>query len=585
MRNQDIARIFTEIADMLEIKDENPFRVRAYRRAAMAIGGFPRDASGMSREELRKIPGIGEDLAMKIREIADTGTCKFYDDLKKKSPAGLTQLLTIPGLGPKTAKFLYSEFNVRTVEELEKLVREHRLKGLRGFKEKSERNILRGIELMKKGTDRVPLGRILPVAQRLMEGLREKKAPVKNLAIAGSLRRWKETIRDIDLLATSADPAKVMEVFTGLPEVKQVLAKGGTKTTVILEEGIQADLRVVEEDSFGAALCYFTGSKEHNIRLREMAVKRGLKINEYGVFDQNGKKTGGKREEDVYNILGLPFIPPEMREDSGEIEAALEGRLPRVVQLSDIRGDLHVHSKWSDGGHTFEELADTAIKHGYSYLAVTDHSKGLGIARGLTVERMLEEIKLLDALNRKLKGTVRILKGVEVDIRSDYTLDFPDELLARLDVVNASIHTGFRQSSAQITKRIVSAMRNPFVNIISHPTGRLIGEREAYELDMDDVFREAKETGTALEINSFPARLDLNDSMARRAKEKGISIAISTDAHLLSHFDYMAYGVATARRAWLEPGEVINTMGVEELLKTLRKKRMVLAGTGPAPEN
>ncbi len=576
MINSEAARIFSEIAGMLELADENPFRVRAYRRAAMVVEGHPNDISKMSKEELKEIPGIGDDLASKLIEIVQTGTCQAYEEAKKKIPQGLSLLLTVPGLGPKTARAIYEKFRIKDIAELERLAREHRLKGaVPKIKEKTEQNILRGIGLARMGTGRKPIGRVLPVAADLINTLRAT-APVKQLEIAGSLRRWKETIGDIDILATSKDPRKVMDVFTGLPRVKQVIAKGDTKSTVILPDGIQADLRVVEEGSFGAALCYFTGSKEHNIRLREMGMKKGLKINEYGIFDKKGEKTGGEKEQDVYDALGLPFIPPEIREDSGEIEAALKGILPKLVRLEDIKGDLHAHTKLSDGNYSIEEIAQAAMKKGWSYVAITDHSKGLGIARGLDEERLLEEIKQIDAINSKLnKLSFRVLKGVEVNIRTDNTLDLPDEILSRLDIVNASIHSGFRQSKETITGRITAAMKDPFVTTLSHPTGRLLGEREAYQVDMEEVLSTALETGTAIEINSFPARLDLNDTAARRAGDMGIPIAINTDAHILEHFNYMAYGVAIARRAWLEPKNIANTLNVKELIELLHKKRLI----------
>ncbi|MDA8087113.1 MAG: DNA polymerase/3'-5' exonuclease PolX [Nitrospiraceae bacterium] len=575
MKNSEAARIFSEMANMLDLAEENPFRIRAYRRAAMVIEGLPRDIAGMSKEELKKIPGIGEDLASKLLEIVETGTCRAYEAARRRSPAGLSLLLTIPGLGPKTARAIYEKFPIGSIDELERLAAAHRLKAeIPKIKDKTEQNILRGIELVRKSAGRMPLGRALPVARDMISMLREK-APVKQLSIAGSLRRWKETVGDIDILATSGDPGGVMDAFVNLPQVKQVLAKGETKSTVILSEGVQSDLRVVEEDSFGAALCYFTGSKEHNIRLREMGVKKGLKINEYGIFDRKGKKIGGLKEEDVYRILGLPFIPPELREDSGEIAAALSGRLPELIELKDIKGDLHVHTKLSDGHNTALELAQAAIARGWAYIAITDHSKGLGIARGLSVERMLEEIAEIDALNSRLRG-FRILKGVEVDIRSDNSLDLPDEILSRLDIVNASVHSGFRQTSGKITGRIVAAMRNPFVTTVSHPTGRLLGERDAYPVDMEEVLKAAAGTGTAIEINAFPARLDLNDITARRARDMGIPLVINTDTHILEHFDYMSYGVAIARRAWLEPKDVVNTYEVNKMLEVLHKKRLVL---------
>jgi len=572
MKNQEIARIFNEIADLLEIKGENPFRIRAYRRAALNIEGLTKDVAEITKDELVKIPGIGQDLAGKIQEYVGTGKLQFYEELKKEVPGGLSLLLSVPSLGPKTARLLFEKLKIKNLEDLERSAREHKLSGLPGIKDKTEENILKGIEMLKRGMERHPLGKVMPIANDILQHLKSK-APVGKLSIAGSIRRWKDTIKDIDILATSRNPKSVMNVFIHLPQVKDVLMHGPTKSSVIVREGLQVDLRVVEEDSFGAAMAYFTGSKAHNIRLREMAVKSGLKINEYGVFrEKDDKKLGGKEEEDVYRILGLPYIPPELREDTGEIEAAMAGRLPKLIAPGDIRGDLHVHSKWSDGSHDFRELTDEARKRGYEYIAITDHSKGLGIARGLSAERLMEEKKEIDAINKKLKG-FRLIAGIEVDIRSSGDMDFPDEILKRLDIIVASIHSGFNQNKAQITKRLVSAMRNPYVSIIAHPTGRLIGERDPYDVDMNEVLNVAKETGTALEINAYPLRLDLNDVHAKMAKEKGVPVVISTDTHITSHFDYMTYGVSIARRGWLEKEDVLNAQSYNFLLKALHKNR------------
>jgi DNA polymerase (family X) len=572
MKNQEIAKIFNDVADVLEIKGENPFRIRAYRRAALNIEGLTRDVSEIPKEELLKIPGIGQDLAGKIEEYVNTGKLQSYEDLKKEVPEGLSTLLSVPSLGPKTAKLLYEKLKVKDLDELERFGREHKLSGLPGIKEKTEENILKGIEMLKRGIERQPLGKVLPIANDILEHLKSK-APVKKLVIAGSIRRWKDTIKDIDILATSRKPKAFMDVFVHLPQVKEILMRGPTKSSIIIHEGLQVDLRVVEEESFGAALAYFTGSKAHNIRLREMAVKAGLKINEYGIFkEKDDKKLGGEKEEDIYKILGLPYIPPELREDAGEIEAALEGRLPVLVDLKDIKGDLHVHTRLSDGSHDFDELIEAAMKRGYEYIAITDHSKGLGIARGLSAERLLEEKREIDAINKRLNG-FRLIAGTEVDIRSNGEMDFPDEVLKQLGIVVASIHSGFRQSKDKIMKRLISAMRNPYVSIIAHPTGRLIGERDPYEIDMEEILKVAKETGTAIEINAYPLRLDINDVYAKKAKEMGVPIVISTDTHLISQFDYMAYGVSIARRGWLEKKDILNTLSCALLLKRLKKKK------------
>lgn len=569
MKNQEIARIFNEIADLLEIKGENPFRIRAYRRAAQNIEGLPKSVEDIPKEELLKVPGIGQDLAGKIEEYLKTGKIQAHEELKHEIPEGLLTLLSVPGLGPKTSKLLYEKLKIKGLDDLQRLASEHKLAGLPGIKEKTEDNILKGIKMLKRGKERQPLGKVLPIANDILEHLK-KKAPVSKIDLAGSVRRWKDTIKDIDILATSDNPKEVMRVFVHLPHVKDVLMQGPTKSTVIIHEDLQVDLRVVEKESYGAALAYFTGSKAHNIRLREMAMKKGLKINEYGIFrEKDNKKVGGAKEDDVYKILGLPYIPPELREDQGEIEAAQQRRLPKLVTLEDIKGDLHVHSKWSDGSHTFEQLVDAAKEHGYSYIAITDHSKGLGIARGLTGERLLEQKKEVDAINKKLKG-FRIIHGIEVDIRSDGSLDISDDVLKDLDIVVASIHSGFKQQKKQLTYRLVSAMKNPYVSIIAHPTGRLIGERDAYDVDMDEILTVAKKTGTAIEINAYPLRLDINDTYAKRAKEMGIPIVIATDTHVTNQYDYMRYGVSIARRGWLEKDDVLNTLAVDKLLKRLK---------------
>lgn len=569
MKNQEIAKIFNEIAGLLEIKNDNPFRIRAYRRAALNVEGLTRNVEDLSEDELLEVPGVGKELAAKIAEYIKTGNIAAHEELKKEIPQIVLDLESVPGLGPKTAMLLHEKLHIKSIDELAKLAEEHKLAGLPGIKGKTEENILKGIGMLRRGQERSPLGKVLPIAQDLVDQLR-LKAPLTRIDIAGSLRRWKDTIKDIDILAMSDNPKEVMRVFVHLPHVKEVIMQGPTKSSVVIKEGLQVDLRVVEKESYGAALAYFTGSKEHNIRLREMAVKRGLTINEYGIFRvKDNTKLGGEKEEDTYKILDLQYVPPEMREDRGEIEAAIEGKLPKLVTVNDIKGDLHVHSKWSDGSHTFEQLAEVVKEHGYSYFALTDHSQGLGVARGLTAERLAEQKREIDTLNKKLKN-IRILHGTEVDIRSDGTLDFHDDVLQTLDIVVASIHSGFKQTKEQLTSRIVAAMKNPYVSIIAHPTGRLIGERDAYEVDMDEILKTAKETGTAMEINAYPLRLDLSDIYAKKAKELRIPIVISTDAHVTTQFNFMSYGVSIARRSWLEKEDIANTLEVKQLLKKLK---------------
>ncbi|MBU5612105.1 DNA polymerase/3'-5' exonuclease PolX [Geomonas azotofigens] len=572
MKNREIARMFEEIADIMEIRQDNVFKIRAYRRAALNLEGLNRDLAQMSHKELLEIPGIGADLAARIEEHLQTGTMAYHDQLKQEVPAGVFALLAVPDLGPKTAKAIYEALSITSLEELEQAAREHRLVGIKGIKEKTEENILKGIQAVKRGRERQPLGRMLPAAEELVAALKQM-APLERIEVAGSIRRRRDSIKDIDIVATSPDPASVMEAFLNLPQVHDVIMRGPTRASVTIREGVQVDLRVVEPASYGAALAYLTGSQAHNVRLREMAQKRGLKINEYGIFrEEDNVRLGGDHEEDVYRLLDLPFVPPVLREDRGEIEAAQAGKLPQLVTREQIRGDLHVHSRWSDGAHGIADLAEAARLRGLFYIAVTDHSQGLGVARGLTVERLREQHAEIRELNRGLKG-FRVLHGTEMDIRGDGTLDFPDEALKELDVVVASIHSGFSNSKEVMTARIVAAMRNPYVHIIAHPTGRIIGEREGYQLDMEEVLQAARETGTALEINAYPLRLDLEDRYVRRAKELGVKIAINTDSHVKSQFETLHWGIAVAQRGWLERADVLNTLTADELLKTLKKKR------------
>lgn len=572
MKNQEIATIFGRMADLLELKGDNPFKIRAYRRAAENLEVLQQEVSSLSHEDLLDIPGVGKELADKITEYCETGEIGAWKRLRSEFPEGIFDLMAVPGIGPKTVKLLYEHLHITSLIELERNAREGRLRELPKIKEKTEQNILKGLEFLKKGRERHPIGRVLPLAEDIVAQLK-RKAPLEEIALAGSLRRWKETVKDIDILATSVRPAKVMEAFVSLPPVVEVIAHGHTKSSIVLSEGLQVDLRVVDKTSLGAALQYFTGSKAHNIRLRELAVKKGFKINEYGIFrEKDTKRLGGAREQDIYKTLGLPYIEPELREDTGEIEAAQAMKLPRLVKLKDLRGDLHVHSNWSDGAHSIETIAREAQRRGYEYIAVTDHSKGLGVTGGLTEDQVLDQVKEIDRVNRKLKG-FRILKGIEVDIRSDGRLDLADRVLRLLDVVVASVHSGFKQSRDQQTARLVKAMRHPLVTMLAHPTGRMIGEREAYEVDMDSVLATARESGTIMEINAYPLRLDLNEHHARAAKGLGIPLAINTDAHVSDQFDLVRYGVGSARRGWLEKEDVINTLDYRRLKKFLSKKR------------
>lgn len=569
MKNQEVAAIFNGIANILEIKGSNPFRIRAYRKAAQNIENLTEDIAAVAaRGGLEDIPGIGKDLAGKIQEIIATGTLKVYEDLQKEVPSGIVSLLGIPGVGPRTAKALFDHFGVFSIEDIKKLALEHKIRGLPGIKAKTEENILKGIAILKKGRGRLPVGIVLPVAEEILSIL-SKKCPTCRLSIAGSLRRRRETVKDIDLLASSDKPAKVMKVFTGLSVVEDIIAAGETKSSIRTREGIQVDLRVVEPKSFGAALCYFTGSKAHNIRIRDLAVRQGLKINEYGVF-KGKKRVGGETEEDVFKSVGLPWIPPELREDRGEIEAAQAGQLPVLVEMKDIRGDLHVHSKYSDGTASLAEIAKKANEFGFSWVAVCDHSASLKVARGLSISKLQKKMDEIRKFNQK-GGPVKLLCGTEVDIDNNGNLDYPDEILCQLDIVVAAIHTGFKQDKKTLTHRITSAMRNPHVHIIAHPTGRLIGEREPYAVDMEEVIRVAAETETALEINAYFKRLDINDIQAKTAKEKGCKLAIGSDSHIMEQMNFMSLGVSVARRAWLAREDLLNTMTYGELISYLHK--------------
>lgn len=572
MKNQQIAKVFSEIAELLELKGENVFRIRAYRRAAQNLDGLSKDVSGLTDDELAAIPGIGKDLIGKIHEYLEKGTVAKHEELKKEIPGGVLDLLRVPGLGPKKAKQFYDTLKIKSVNELEAAIKKGKLSGLPGIQKKTEENILKGIELIKRGSERRPLGRVLPLADEIVRRMKDA-APVDKIEVAGSIRRMKETVKDIDILTTSKRPEKVMDAFVKLPQVSRVLMQGPTKSSIIAEDGIQVDLRVVDEDSFGAALQYFTGSKQHNIKLREMAVRAGLKLNEYGAFKEpEDKKIGGKAEEEMYKALKLPFIPPELREDQGEIEAAMEGRLPDLVTLDDIKGDLHVHTKWSDGSHDLNTVVEAARRKGYSYIAITDHTKGLGVAHGLDEKRLADEIKLIDEANGQYAG-FKVLKGTEIDIRADGRLDLSDEALAGLDIVVASIHSGFKQTEEQLTKRILAAIRNPYVNVIAHPTGRLIGERDAYAIDIQAVLKEAARYGVAMEVNAYPLRLDLNDLHVKLAKQYGVPLVICTDMHVTSQFDFMAYGVSVARRGWAEKKDVLNALPYDRLVERLKACR------------
>jgi len=575
VKNKDIAALFNEIADILELKGENVFRINAYRRAAQNVEGLSRAIEDVAAGGgLDEIPGIGKDLAGKIGEYLETGKISYLEELRSETPRILLDMLRIPGVGPKTAVRLHAELAINSLEELKHAALDHRIQELPKMKAKTEENILKGIEFLSRAGARTPIGDAYPLARRIIAALAELPE-VARIAAAGSLRRWRETVGDIDILVVSKAPEAVIERFTHLEEVERILAGGGTKGSVITKDGIQVDIRVVEARSYGAALCYFTGSKEHNIRLREMAIKKGLKLSEYGVFKKAGKTErmiAGATEEEVYEALELPFIPPEIREDAGEIEAAKAGALPELVSMRDIKGDLHCHSDYSDGAEPLSVVAEAARKRGYRYLLITDHSKSLTIANGLSDERRLAQIAEIDRLNAR-RMDFRLLKGAEVDILPDGSLDMSEGLLERLDLVYVAIHSKFKMPRAEMTKRVIRALEHPRANILAHPTGRLIGARDAFEIDMDAVIRAAARTGTAIEINAHPARLDLDASNCRKAAELGVMIAIGTDAHLLPELEHMIYGVGTARRGWLTKRNVVNTRAATQLLSLLHKNK------------
>jgi DNA polymerase (family 10) len=571
MKNKELADLFEKMADILEFKGENPFKISAYRKASRIIGDLTQDIEECAEKgELKNIPGIGEGMAQKIEEYLKTGKISKFEEVKKGISDELIAIMDIPGMGPKTLSMLHKEKGISNFSQLEKALNDGSLLGLFGIGEKKIENIKRGIQLLKQSKGRMNLGVAFPVAKRIVETLRQKTGS-KKIEWAGSLRRMKENIGDIDILDTGKDKEKIFQVFTHLPEVKEVLASGETKASVIVEGGTQVDLRVVEEDSYGAALQYFTGSKGHNIHLRGIAKAKGIKINEYGVFKEN-KKIAGKEEKDVYRVLRMEWIEPELREDRGEIEAAQERRLPKLVQESEIKGDLHVHSKWSDGISSIEEIAEAAQQRGYQYVAICDHSKSLRIAHGLDESRLMKQIEEIDRINEKLKG-FRILKGTEVDILSDGKLDLSEKTLEKLDLVVAAIHSGFKQDKGKMTKRINRALENPYIHILAHPSGRLLGARDPYEVEMDELMETAKKYGKALEINAYFERLDLDDIHCRKAKEMGVRVGIGTDAHHLDQMWMMSLGVAVARRGWLETADVLNTLSLKEILQWCHQSR------------
>ena len=566
MKSSEVARVFQDVADLLELRGENPFKIRAYQRAARSIEHLPVEIEQLVAENrLREVPGVGEAISKKITELVTTGHLEYYEKLKAEFPEGISSLLDIPGIGPRTAMLLSGELGVSSVDELEAAVVGGKVATLDRMGEKTAENILHQIQVLRRKDSRIPIGEAIPVVEEIM--LRLKYLPgVRNLNPAGSMRRFCETVGDIDLMCTADNAGDVIRTFTRLPQVREVLASGDTKASVIVAGGLQVDLRVVEHDAYGSLLQYFTGSKQHNINLRDRARRMGLSLNEYGITDLNtGEMEKFDTEEAFYQRQGLQFIPPELREGQFEIKRAEQGTIPELVEIADIKGDLHVHTDWSDGSGSIEAMALAARDRGYQYLAITDHSGGRGIARGLAAERLRQQMAEIEELNRKISG-IRILRGIEVDIRADGSLDLPLELLAELDIVVAAVHSAMNQPKDKMTRRIVRAVENPFVDVLAHPTCRLLPGRESVAVDMEVVLRAAARSKTALEINAMPSRLDLKDTHVYRARELGVKLVTSTDAHNAEHLKFVRFGVGVARRGWCQAQDILNARPLEELL-------------------
>jgi DNA polymerase (family 10) len=580
--NAEIAAVLTQVADLLEIRGENPFRVRAYRNAARSIGDLGRSAAAMvaAGEDLAALPGIGHDLAGKIRQIAGSGTLDLLEELTRGMPGELTGLLRVAGLGPKRVRALWTGLGVTTIAGLREAAAAGRIRALPGFGERTETAIARDLERIASSSGRTLISVADDSAALLLAHLAGTRGLIRAEA-AGSLRRRRDTVGDLDILAAASPRGAraVLERFASFPGVERVLARGATKASALLRSGLQADLRVVPEESYGAALHYFTGSKAHNVAVRALGVRRGLKINEYGVF-RGARRVGGRTEEEVYRGVGLPWIEPELREDRGELDAARAGRLPGLVRPDQIRGDLHAHTSLTDGRAGLAEMAAAARARGYEYLAITEHSRRMTVARGLDAAALRQRNREIDRFNARGTGIV-LLKGIEVDILEDGTLDLPDRALAELDLVLAAVHSHFGLPQERQTARIIRALEHPLVRILAHPTGRILNEREACAVDMDRVVAAAAARGAILEVNANPQRLDLADAHCRLAKERGVKVAISTDAHAPGHLDFMRYGVSQARRGWLEAADVVNTLPLAGLLRALHGGPGARPATGP----
>ena len=569
--NEQIAELFENMGSLLEMKGDTVFKIRAYQRAARTIGQLssPLATAVENGEDLTKIPGVGKAISEKIAEYISTGQVSAYERLVEELPSGVLDLKEIPGVGPKMAMAISQQLGISTVDGVAEAAADGRLATLPRMGKRAAEGILRHINAFKEMGGRTPIGEALPVAEEVMNALREQCPEIDQLFPVGSLRRWEETIGDIDLIGTSPNPESVGDALVALPMVKDVLVHGPKKTSVVVESGIQIDLRIAEPEAFGAMLQYFTGSQQHNIRLRDFANRQGLSLNEYGITNtETGQVEEFADEETFYARLGLPWMPPELRTGLYEVDSGLEGTLPGLVVATDLKGDLHLHSEWSDGNDPIELMVEAAAAQGYEYMALTDHSQGLGVANGLTVERLESQISLLREMQEKYDIT--ILCGSECDIRASGEMDFPDEMLAQLDVVVASVHSAMGQDQATMTARMIKAIEHPSVTIIGHLTTRLLGQREPVEFDLEAVLQAARDTGTALEINASPERLDLRDTHAYRAREMGIPLVINTDSHHHTHLDKRRFGVAVARRAWCRPEDILNTMSREEFLKFIR---------------
>jgi DNA polymerase (family 10) len=571
MRNNELAQIFREIALYLEMQGVQ-FKPRAYEKVADALEALEVPVAEIYQrgglKALHEIPGVGQAIGEKIEEVIRTGKLKYYEELKRDVPVDVRGLTSIEGVGPKSVKLLYEKLKVKNVSDLEQAARAGKIRGLPHFGEKMEQKILKGIEFLKQGSGRFTLGSVLPLILEIEQRLR-KLPEVTEVVVAGSTRRRKETIGDADLLAISKKPEKVMEFFVSMPEVMHIQGQGKTKSMVKLRNGMDVDLRVVEKESFGAALNYFTGSKDHNVALRRIAQEKGLKLNEYGLF-RGTKQIAGKTEEDLYKALGLVYVPPELRENQGEIEAAKNGKLPNLIGYGDLRGDLQTQTTWTDGGNSIEEMAAEAKRLGLEYIAITDHTKSLAMTGGSDEKKLLKQMAAIDKINHSLKG-IKVLKGAEVNINKDGTLDIADEVLAKLDIVGVAVHSHFNLPRREMTERILRAMRNPHADILFHPTGRIIQKREPYDVDIDAIIRTAKETGTVLEIDAYPERLDLKDEHVRKVVHAGVKLVIDSDAHSVNHIRLLEFGIAQARRGWAEKKDVINTKPLKEFLKCLKQ--------------